>query len=771
MDRSHRRGVVALLVAAFAFSWPLTASTAAVNLNPAQAAVLRECQQQWAVQLPGWATAGNCTAVPGADCDCATVYGVQCDADGSIVSMHVTEQPLNGPVPSVLGELTTLTYLRIAKTDLNGSIPDGLSSLVRLQHLDLSYNSITGSIPQAISSLTSLTVLGLSYMDLTGPFPSWIPGHIRLNYVSLVGNRISGSMPESLGSVINLNVFSVWQNQLSGTIPESIGSLTQLEILNQFTGSIPQGIGNMERITTLDLGDNKLNGLLPSWITRMATLEKLDLSRNNFAGSLPANLGSLQQLTYLNVSATSLACPLDASTCVVSQSSASAFCLQCPSFCSSCSSAAAAPPPPATAATATAQSRLSTADIIGIVVAAVLLLLLLLAAVWWALMRRRKPHATPVGEAASSAPGMGAAPTACQQFPLDVVTTATGDWAECNLLGSGGFGEVYKGVSPLDGTTLWAVKRAKSITTDFRREVGQMASKHHPNLVRLLGFAVGGDVNTRVENVLVYEFIANGDLKRWMGPDAPAVLTLQQRLDILVGVARGLEYLHKFGMVHRDIKPPNILIDENMQPKVADFGLVRAGDVTGLHSTRLLGTVGYMDPAYIRTHNATTATDLYSFGILMLVMLSGREAVITTKHKQDDGSNCHADHNEDPITILQWATELMSESKVSSLGDPRMAAVPEAIISGLVQLAVGCTAMPTASRPSMSQVAQDLEALRAGVGGGDARAEGAALVDEKMVGASPVRTMDEDLALLEWEFTEESAAHVSLELRAPQTMR
>ncbi|GJP34353.1 hypothetical protein CLOM_g18806 [Closterium sp. NIES-68] len=413
MDGSHRRGIVALLlVAAFALSWPLTASTAAVNLNPAQAAVLRECQQQWAVQLPGWATAGNCTAVPGADCDCATVYGVQCDADGSIVSMHVTEQPLNGPVPSVLGELTTLTYLRISKTDLIGSIPDGLSSLVRLQHLDLSYNSITGSIPQAISSLTSLTVLcgtqlhglnrPLSIMDNCPrqtelrvrihpfPFTLCLFCHCCCSSLSLVGNRISGSMPESLGSVINLNVFNLATNFLTGSIPLSLSRFSLLQIL--------------------DLGDNKLNGPLPSWITRMATLEKLDLSRNNFAGSLPAGLGSLQQLTYLNVSGTSLACPLHASTCVVSQSSASPFCLQCPSFCSSCSSAAAA----------------------------------------------------------SSAPGMGAAPTACQQFPLDVVTTTTGDWAECNLLGSGGFGEVYKGVSPLDGTSLWAVKRAKSITTDFR---------------------------------------------------------------------------------------------------------------------------------------------------------------------------------------------------------------------------------------------------------------------------------------------------------------
>ncbi|CAI7920941.1 unnamed protein product, partial [Closterium sp. NIES-54] len=109
--------------------------------------------------------------------------------------------------------------------------------------------------------------------------------------------------------------------------------------------------------------------------------------------------------------------------------------------------------------------------------------------------------------------GVGTTTAACQQLPLDVVMRATSDWATANLLGSGGYGDVYKGVSPLDGTTLWAVKRAKIITNDFHKEVAQMSTMHHPNLVRLLGFAVGGDVHTRVENVLVYEFIPNGDLE------------------------------------------------------------------------------------------------------------------------------------------------------------------------------------------------------------------------------------------------------------------
>ncbi|GJP31569.1 hypothetical protein CLOM_g13523 [Closterium sp. NIES-68] len=214
---------------------------------------------------------------------------------------------------------------------------------------------------------------------------------------------------------------------------------------------------------------------------------------------------------------------------------------------------ATAPPSPAPSSS-DSTSGLSTGAIIGIVAAAVLLLLLLLGSVWWIVAR------TQASASASSAPSLP-----CQQYSLALVARATGNWSKENLLGSGAYGDVYHGVCPDDDTTVWAVKRAKVITTDFRKEVAQMATKHHPNLVRLLGFAVGGDVNTRVENVLIYEFIVNGDLQRWIGQDAPTCLTLLQRMDILIGAARGLEYLHSFGIVHRDIKPANILIGAQMQ--------------------------------------------------------------------------------------------------------------------------------------------------------------------------------------------------------------
>ncbi|CAI7927054.1 unnamed protein product [Closterium sp. NIES-54] len=151
-----------------------------------------------------------------------------------------------------------------------------------------------------------------------------------------------------------------------------------------------------------------------------------------------------------------------------------------------------------------------------------------------------------------------------------------------------------------------------------------MADKNHPNIVRLLGFAIGGDLRSRPEQILIYEYVPNGDLREWTGPNTERPLTLKQRMDILIGLARGLEYLHRFGIVHRDINPGNVLITDSMQAKIADFGLVKMGEGTSVSTTRIMGTPGYVDPAYFSTCKATTASDVYSFGVLLLVVLTGR---------------------------------------------------------------------------------------------------------------------------------------------------
>ncbi|CAI7867962.1 unnamed protein product [Closterium sp. NIES-53] len=296
------------------------------------------------------------------------------------------------------------------------------------------------------------------------------------------------------------------------------------------------------------------------------------------------------------------------------------------------------PPPSSPSSSSYSGSVLSLGAVVGIVVAAVAAVIIILVGVvlalrhWWKYQQSR-------AEGLLSAPSSTGAPTLCREFSLDDVQEATAQWSKENKLGSGAFGVVYKGVSPQDDT-LWAVKRAKVFTVDFKREVKQMADKRHPNLVRLLGFCIGGDLNTRPEQVLIYEFVSNGDLTRWIGPHAPYRLSLQQRLDILIGAARGLEYLHSFGIVHRDIKPANILITTDMQAKLADFGFVRVEEGSLVGSTRVVGTPGFVDPDYARTAKATTTADVYSFGVVILVVLTGR--------------GIQQQVNNEPEHILQW---------------------------------------------------------------------------------------------------------------------
>ncbi|CAI5995353.1 unnamed protein product, partial [Closterium sp. NIES-65] len=507
-------------------------------------------------------------------------------------------------------------------------------------------------------------------------------------------------------------------NQLSGSIPASFSELRQLTFIslfvNRLNGSIPSELGSLTNLESLDLSYNQLSGSIPASLGDLRELKSLHLDHTNVSGTIPPSLGGLLYLKNFTTKDTNLTCPDNYTSCGQTQNPWTAFCRKCPFFCETCLKSTANP---------SDSSGLPLGAIIGIVVASVVVVvLLLLAAVLLCLRHKQRQKTTALTST---------------EFSLSEVEAATSNWSADNQLGSGAFGDVYKGVSPRDGVTEWAVKRAKLIDVDFQREIQQMADKNHPNIVRLLGFAVGGDMRTRPEQVLIYEFVPNGDLATWLDPTkSPFSLTLPQWLGILIGAARGLEYLHSFGFVHRDIKPANILISADMQAKIADFGLVRVGEGTTVGSTRVMGTPGYVDPVYTRTNKATTATDVYSFGVLILVVLTGRSSI--------------AEPGRERMHILHWVEECLKGSNLACLKNPTVE-VSEEVLLRLTQLALTCTVDRTASRPTMGDVANELLVIKNEVGGKE-EVSAAVKVDEeneeRKSAYTALKTLDEEIDLI-----------------------
>ncbi|CAI5952162.1 unnamed protein product, partial [Closterium sp. NIES-64] len=278
-------------------------------------------------------------------------------------------------------------------------------------------------------------------------------------------NSLAGSIPDSISAPMALSHLGLNSNSLNGSIPYYIfnwlDALTYLDLSsNSLVGSIPDSISALTALASLDLSSNSLTGSIPNSISELLYLGTLDVHQNEFSGIIPATLGSLDQLDYLNTSGTSLTCPAaDSTTCAQTLSPKAAFCQDCGTTCSACQQETAAAPA-APAAASGGGGGVSVGGIIGIAVAAVVVLLLLLAAMLLCFRHQKRQSSKWASLAASH----------CTEFSLAEVLKATNDWSQDNLLGSGAFGDVYKGVSPRDATTPWAVKRAKLMGAEFQRE-------------------------------------------------------------------------------------------------------------------------------------------------------------------------------------------------------------------------------------------------------------------------------------------------------------
>ncbi|KAL5753734.1 hypothetical protein ACOSP7_021954 [Xanthoceras sorbifolium] len=504
--------------------------------------------------------------------------------------------------------------------------------------------------------------------------------------VDLGNAALSGQLVAELGQLKNLQYLELYSNNISGQIPGAIGNLTNLVsldlYLNSFDGPIPDALGKLTKLRFLRLNNNSLSGSIPMSLTNITALQVLDLSNNRLSGPVP-DTGSFSLFTPISFANNLDLCgPVSGKPCPGS-----------PPF---------SPPPPfLPPKTVSPPGENTPTSAIAGGVAAGAALLFAAPAIGFAYWRRRKPQEFFFDVPAEEDPEVHLGQL--KRFSLRELQVATDSFSNKNILGRGGFGKVYKG--RLTDGTLVAVKRLKEDRTpggelQFQTEVEMISMAVHRNLLRLRGFCM-----TPTERLLVYPYMANGSVASCLRERPPLELPLEwpTRKRIALGSARGLSYLHDHcdpKIIHRDVKAANILLDEEFEAVVGDFGLAKLMDYKDTHvTTAVRGTIGHIAPEYLSTGKSSEKTDVFGYGIMLLELITGQRAFDLARLANDDD-----------VMLLDWVKGLLKEKRLDMLVDPDLQNnYVEAEVEQLIQVALLCTQSSPMERPKMSEVVRMLE--------------------------------------------------------------
>ncbi|KAK4267669.1 hypothetical protein QN277_024421 [Acacia crassicarpa] len=694
------------------------------NLDPFFAA-LRNCSRLQELELAGMGLRG-------------TFSDTICQVGIKLKSLQLQENQIYGSIPDSVSNLSSLMILNLTSNLLSGTISPEISMLSNLEQLFLSNNHFKSEIPEALGYCLNLGLLDLSHNEFTGGIPESLGKLGRLNYLFLNNNHLTGNVPSTLGQCIDLYRLDLSYNRLTGTIPPEISGLHEIRIFinlshNQLEGPLPIELSKLEKVQEMDFSSNYLTGSifpqiasciavsminfsnnflqgeLPESLGELKNLETFDVSRNNLSGLIPKTLSKIDTLSFLNLSYNNLDGMVPSGGIFDSASNISF--LGNPHLCGII-----------TGKVSCFQKRHWLRNrLFSLIFISVICIILSMICCIIGCKRLKviiSAHGTEFG-------GKPARREMISNFPritYKELSEATEGFDDQRRVGSGSYGCVYRGVLP-DGTPI-AVKvlhlKSGNSTKSFNRECQVLKRIRHRNLIRIVTACSLPDFKA-----LVLPYMANGSLEsRLYASFGSSDLSIIQRVNICSDVAEGLAYLHHHSpvrVIHCDLKPSNVLLNDDMTAVVSDFGIARlimsvgGGGNTGFYdkmgsstANLLCGSIGYIAPEYGFGSNTSTKGDVYSFGILVLEMVTRKRP---TDEMFSGGLSLHKWVKLHYHGRLEKVIDscLVTASRDQSQEVKRMW---EVSIGELIELGILCTQESPSARPSMLDVADDLDLLK-----------------------------------------------------------